>query len=74
MSSRILILPALQELEEFLGPPFLKEPHERTPHCLHLGTGNLRNLTIAVDETASDLLEFEIASDVGVDEDASEFT
>ena len=72
MGSRVLVLPVLQELEELLRSPLLKETHERTPHSLHLVTGNLRDLAITVDEAASDLLELKVASDFGVDEDLRE--
>ena len=72
MGSRVLVLPVLQELEELLRSPLLKETHERTPHSLHLVTGDLRDLAITVDEAASDLLELEIPSDFGVYEDLGE--
>ena len=72
MGSRVLVLPALEELKELLRPPLLKETHERALQRLHLVTGNLGDLAIAVDERAGDLLELEIAGDISVDEDLGE--
>ena len=74
VSSRVLVLPALKELEELLCPPLLKETHKRALDRLHLRTRHLGDLAIAVDITAGDLLELEVPSDVGVDEDASELS
>lgn len=74
MRRRVIVFPALDEFEELLGPAFLKETHERAPDCFHLGTRDLRDLAIAIDEAASDLLELEVPSDVGVDEDFGKFT
>ena len=74
MGSRVLVLPVLQELEELLRSPLLKETHERTPHSLHLVTGDLRDLAITVDKAAGDLLELEVAGDIGVDKNAREFS
>ena len=72
VSGRILILPALEELEELLGPTFLKKTHKRALDCLHLRAGNLGDLAITVDEAASDLLELKVTSDIGVNEDLGE--
>ena len=72
MGSRVVVLPSLKELEELLGSPLLKQPHQRTPDSLHLSARDLGDLAIAVDEAASDLLELEVASDIGVDEDLGE--
>ena len=74
MGSWIIILPTLQELEEFLCPPLLKESHERALHCLHFCAGHLGDLTIAVDKAAGDLLELEVAGDIGVNENARKFS
>ena len=74
VSGRILILPALEELEELLRPPLLKKTHERALDRLHLRAGDLGDPAIAVDETACDLLELEVTGDIGVDEDASELS
>ena len=74
MSGRVFILPALQELEELLGAPLLKETHKRTLHGLHLVTGDLRDLAIAVHKATCDLFELEVTSDVGVDKDLSELS
>jgi len=67
MSSRILVLPSLQELEELLCTSFLKKTHQRTPDRLQFSTRDLRNPAISVDETTSDLLEFQVTSDIRVD-------
>ena len=72
MSRRIVVLPALQELKELLCATLLKETHQRALDRLHLRARHLRDLALAVDEAARDLLELEVASDIGVDEDASE--
>ena len=74
MGSRVLILPALKELEELLRPPLLKQTHEGTLHRLHLRAGNLGDFAIAEDETARDLLELEVPNDIGVDKDLGKFT
>ena len=72
MSRRVVILPGLEELEELLCHPLLKETHEWTLHGLHLRTGDLADLAIAVDEATCNLLELEVTRHVGMDEDASE--
>ena len=74
MSGRVFVLPALQELEEFLGTPLLKETHERALHGLHLVTGDLRDLAIAVHKAARDLLELKVPSDIGMDANLGQFT
>jgi hypothetical protein len=73
MGCRIFILPALQELEELLCASFLEKPHQRTLDGLHLGTGHLGDLSIPIDITSGDLLEFQISSDIGVDQNLGEF-
>jgi hypothetical protein len=40
MSSRVVILPVLQELEEFLGPPLLEKAHQRGLDGFHFGGGD----------------------------------
>lgn len=72
MSSRIVVLPVLQELKELLGSPLLKEPHQRTPNGLHLRAGNLGNPALTINEATGDLLELKIASNIGVNEDPGE--
>ena len=74
MSSRILILPVLQELEELLRPPLLKKTHKWALDRLHFRAGHLGDLTIAVDKAAGDLLELEVAGDIGVNENARKFS
>jgi hypothetical protein len=72
MGSRIIIFPPLQELKELFGPPLFKQTHQRALDCLYLCTRNLRDLAIAIDKAAGDLLELEITSDISVDKDLSE--
>ena len=74
MGRRVLVLPVLQELKELLCAALFKDPHKRTPDGLHLSAGNLRDPAVAVDEAAGDLLELEITSDIGVDEDLGQFS
>ena len=74
MSSRVLVLPALQELEELLRPPLLEETHERALDSLHLRARHLGDLAIAVHKAARDLLELKVPSDIGVDENLGQFT
>ena len=74
MGSRILVLPILQELEEFLRPTLFKKTHQRAFDCLHFRAGDLGDLAVAIDEAAGDLLEFEVASDIGVHEDLRELS
>jgi hypothetical protein len=73
MSSRIFVLPILQKLEKLLGPPLFKEAHQRAFHRLHFGARDLGDLAIAVHKACSDLLKFEIASDISVHEDLCKF-
>ena len=72
MSSGVLVFPPLKELEELLRATFLKETHEWATNSLHLCAGNLRDLAVAEDEGAGDLLELEVTRHIGMDEDASE--
>lgn len=74
MRSGIFILPALQKLKELLRPALLKQSHQRALHGLHLGTRDLRDLAIAIHEATGDLLELEVASNIGVDEDLGKFS
>ena len=74
MCSGVIVPPALEELEELLCPPLLKETHKWTLHGLHLRTGDLADLAIAVDEATCNLLELEVTSDISVNEDLGQFT
>lgn len=74
MSRRIVILPALKEFEEFLGPPLLKDAHEGALDSLHLCAGNLGDLPIPIDKASCNLLELEITGDVGVNKDLGQFS
>lgn len=74
MSGGIIILPSLKEFKEFLCPSLLKETHERTSDSFHFSTGNFGYLSVTVDKAASDLLEFHVSSNIGVDKDLREFS
>jgi hypothetical protein len=74
VGSGIVVFPALQELEELLSAALLKEAHQGAPNSLHLRTRDLGDASIAIDEAARDLLELEITSDVGVDEDLGQLS
>ena len=74
MGGSIFIFPSLQELEELLRPPLLEETHERALDSLHLRARHFGDLAIAVHETTGDLLELQVASDVGVDENTGQFS
>lgn len=74
MGSRVIVPPSLQELKEFLGPSLLKQAHQRTLNSFHLCAGDFGNPAISVDETTSDLLELEVTSHIGVDQDLGEFS
>ena len=74
MGSRVIVLPVLEELEELLCATFLKETHEWATDSLHLCAGNLRDLAVTEDEGAGDLLELEVARNIGVDEDLRELS
>lgn len=65
----ILILPTLNEFEELLCTPFLKQAHEGAAYSLHLRAWNLGDAAVPVDVTTRDLLEFEISRHVSVHED-----
>lgn len=72
MRGRILIFPPLKELEELLRTSLLEETHERAADGLHFVTWDLGNLAVAIHEATSDLLELQVPSDVGVNEDLGE--
>ena len=74
MSSRVLVLPALEELEELLRPTLLKKTHERALYRFHLRAGDLRDFAITIYEAAGDLLEFKVTGNVGVDQDTRELS
>ena len=74
MGGRIIVLPPLQELEELLSTSFLKQAHKRTFDSLHFRAGNLGYPAITIDETARNLFEFEITSDIGVDQYLGQFS
>ena len=74
MSSRVFVLPALQELKKLLCPPLLKETHKRALDGLHLRARDLRDLAIAINERAGNLLELLVACYVGVDKYAGKLS
>lgn len=69
---RVRFLPVLEILKEVLRPPFLEQPHQRTPHSLHLRTRHFRDPPIPKDIASRDGLKLEIAGDVSVDEHTGE--
>ncbi len=72
MGSGIIVFPVLKELEEFLGSPLFKETHQRTLDGLHFSTRDFGDPSITIDETPSNLLELEVAGDIGVNKDLCE--
>lgn len=64
----VVIFPALDKFKELFRATFLKEAHERGLDGLHLGARDLGDLAVAVHERTSDLLELEVASDIGVNQ------
>jgi hypothetical protein len=74
VGGRILVIPILQELEEFLRATLFKNTHQWAFDCLHLRAGNLRDLAVTIDEAARDLLELEITCDISMHEDLREFS
>ena len=70
----ILVLPVLQEGEEVFSPPLLEETHQRALDSLHLSRRDFADLAVPVDIGTGDLLEFKVASNIGVDENLREFT
>ena len=74
MGCGIIILPVLQELEELLCPAFLEQAHERTLDRLHLSTWYFGDPAVTENETARDLLELEVASNIGMNEDPGKFS
>lgn len=70
----VLLLVVLDELKELLGTALLKETHKGGADSLHLAGRDLGDLSIAVDEGAGDLLELQVAGDVGVDQDLDELS
>lgn len=72
VSSRILVLPSLQKLKELLRPTLLKETHQRALDSFHLSAGDFGDPAIPIHITSRDLLELEVASDIGVNEDLGE--
>lgn len=74
VSGGIIGLVVLDILEELLGSALLEETHQGTTDGLHLGGGDLGDETITVDVRAGDLLELEVAGDVGVGQDLDELS
>lgn len=74
VSSRVIVLPVLQELKELLSATLLKESHEGALDGLHLRARHFGDPAITVDEATSDLLKFQVTSDFGVDQNLREFT
>ena len=68
----VVLVVALNELEEEPGPVLLKESHQRGGNGLRFGGGELGNLLVTVHVAASDLLELEVAGHIGVDENVDQ--
>ena len=68
MSGWIIIPPVLNEFKELLCPPLFEQSHQLTPDGFHLRSWDFGNSSISVDVACSQLLEFEISSDVGMDQ------
>ena len=74
MGGRIVISPPLKELKEFLRPALLKQTHKWAADSFQLVAWDLGDLAITIDEAACDLLELEVAGDVGVHKDLGQFS
>lgn len=74
MSCRVVVLPPLQEFKKFLSATFLEEAHQRTLYSFYLGARDFGDFTIPINKASCDLLKFQIARHVGVDEDLGEFS
>jgi hypothetical protein len=72
VSRRVLLFVGLDIFKELLSSALLEESHQGRANGLHLGSGNLGNLALTVNIRSSDLLELEVAGDVGVGEDLDE--
>lgn len=68
----VILVVSLNKLEEDPGPVLLKESHEGGGNGLTLGGGELGDLLVTVDIAATDLLELEVAGDIGVDQDVDQ--
>lgn len=68
VSRGVLVLPVLQKHEKVSRPTLLEQAHQAAPQRLALVGRDLVDLAITVDVGSSDLLEFEVSNDVGVDE------
>lgn len=74
VSRRVVLSVGLHELEELLGPALLEETHQGAANGLHLCGGDLGDLAVAVNIRTGDLLELEVARDVGVSQDLDQLT
>jgi hypothetical protein len=70
----VIILPILEELEEFLRAALFEETHERALDGLHFCAGDLRDLAVTVHKRPGDLLELEVTSNIGVNENLGKFS
>src|SRR5882762_9164260 len=74
MGTGVFIFPSLQELEELLRAAFLEEAHQWALEGFYLRARDLGYPAVTIYEASRDLLELEIASDIGVHEDLRKFT
>jgi len=65
---RLVLLVALDPQEEVARAALLEEAHQRARDGLALGRRDLGDAVVAQDVRAGDLLELEVARDIGVDE------
>lgn len=72
MCGGVVLLPVLNVEEEVAGAALLKETHKRRADSLRLVGRHLGDLAVAVNKRAGNLLELEVASDIGVDENLGE--
>ena len=70
----VFVPPSLQELEELLRAAFLEETHQRALKGFYLRARDLGYPAVTIYEASRDLLELEIASDIGVHEDLRKFS
>jgi hypothetical protein len=73
MSGGIVVLPSLKEFEELLRPPLLKKTHKWTFDGFHFSTGHFRYPPVTINKATSDLLEFHVSGNIGMDKNLCKF-
>lgn len=74
MGCWVVVFPVLNKLEKLLCSALLKETHQLGAHGFHLGRWNLGDAPISEDVGCGELLELEVACDVGVNEHLCELS